>query len=221
MLIAGSLVFPLVSAPLAARAATPDSELLAEINFARTHPQEYAVRLEREPVTAWERSLAEPADAAARAEAIAFLRRQAPLAPLDADQDLAAAAREHVTAQGPAGRTGHDDPDGAPFDARLRRHGVDAAAEGENIAYGPERPADVVRELIIDSGVASRGHRHNIFAAGFEAAGVTCGPHRDYGTMCVIDFVGGPRATAPLAETRTAALDTAIEGVAQGDAGLE
>lgn len=222
LLFAGLLLAPLIAAPVAAHAATPEAQLLAEINFARTHPQDYALRLELEPVTAWERTLAGPTDAAARAEAIAFLRRQAPLPPLDADQALAAAAREHVTVQGPEGLTGHEDPDGAPFDARLRRHGVDAASEGENIAYGPVRPADVVRELIIDSGVASRGHRRNIFGAGFEAAGVTCGPHRDYGRMCVIDFMGGPRQDAASAGMRTAALD-AEPGVTsgQGAAGAE
>ena len=222
LLCAAILAVPLVVAPVTAHAATPGAELLAEINFARTHPQAYAQRLEAEPVTAWERSLAEPADSAARAEAIAFLRRQAPLPPLDADQALAAAAREHVAVQGPGGRTGHEDPDGAPFDVRLRRHGVDAAAEGENIAYGPVRAADVVRELIIDSGVASRGHRRNIFGAGFETAGVTCGPHRDYGAMCVIDFAGGPRAAAATAEMRTAALDAGLGVTAgQGDVGSE
>jgi uncharacterized protein YkwD len=205
-LCAGLLLLPLAVAAPAAHAATPEAQLLDELNFARTHPQDYARRLELEPVSPWERALAEPTDRAALAEAIAFLRRQAPLPALGPDEGLAEAAREHVTSQGPRGRTGHDGPDGEPFDARLRRHGVDAPAEGENIAYGPTRPADVVRELIIDSGVASRGHRRNIFTAGFEAAGVTCGPHRDYGTMCVIDFVGGPRAGSPPATTQTAAL---------------
>jgi hypothetical protein len=46
--------------------------------------------------------------------------------------------------------------------------------------------------LIIDSGVASRGHRRNIFHPDLAVVGVACGPHRDYGAMCVMDFAGPP-----------------------------
>lgn len=184
------------AAPSVVRAAPSDAALLDEINFARTHPQDYARRLQRQPVSDWEQALAEPNDPAAVAEAVAFLERQPPLAPLSPDDNLAAAAREHVEAQGPAGEIGHDGPGGEPFDRRLRRHGVEDVLKGENIAYGPARPADVVRELIIDSGVPSRGHRRNIFHPAFANAGVTCGPHRDYGVMCVIDFAGASLARA-------------------------
>jgi uncharacterized protein YkwD len=61
---------------------------------------------------------------------------------------------------------------------------------GEDIYYGEQTPDQVVRRLIVDAGVPSRGHRHNIFARGFEISGVSCGPHRVYGGMCVIDFAG-------------------------------
>ena len=186
-------------APSVVRAAERDAALLDEINFARTHPQDYARRLQQQPVSDWERGLAEPDDPGDIAEAVAFLERQTPLPPLSPDDNLAAAAREHVKTQGPAGEVGHDGPGGEPFDRRLRRHGVRDVAEGENIAYGPARAADVVRELIVDSGVPSRGHRLNIFRPAFANAGVTCGPHRDYGVMCVIDFAGA----APIREARS------------------
>jgi uncharacterized protein YkwD len=151
-----------------------------------------------EPVSDWERGLAERPDPADVAEAVAFLQRQAPLSPLRADDQLAAAALEHVAAQGVAGQVGHEGPDGEAFDARLRRHGVDGRLWGENIAYGPRRPGDVIRELIIDSGVPDRGHRRNIFYADFAAAGVSCGPHRDYGAMCVMDFASPAPPARPL-----------------------
>jgi len=187
--------------PAAARAGEADAALLAEINFARTHPQDYARRLLLQPVSDWEQSLAEP-DPAALAEAIEFLERQTPLAPLDPDQDLAAAAAEHVQVQGPAGAIGHAGPQGERFDARLARHGVAGRTEGEDIAYGPARAEDVVRELIIDSGVPDRGHRRNLFHPAFAAAGGACGPHRDYGAMCVIDFASGPAGPALAAPAR-------------------
>jgi len=179
------------SAATTAMAGEADDAVLAEVNFARAHPQEYARRLLLQPVSTWERGLEQggsPSDPDAYAEAIEFLMRQTPLPPLQADDKLAAAALEHVAEQGPAGAIGHTGPAGERFDARLKRHGVEAETSGENIAYGPADAADVVRELIIDSGVPSRGHRRNIFYQAFAAAGVSCGPHRDYDTMCVMDF---------------------------------
>lgn len=201
-----------VVAPSVARAATLDPALLEEINFARTNPQAYALRLEREPVTAWERGLARSEDSGAFAEAVAFLKRQPALPPLVGDENLAAAALDHVAEQGASGEVGHQSRGGEPFNQRLRRHGVEVRVQGENIAYGPAKAADVVRELIIDSGVADRGHRENIFQPAFAAAGGTCGPHPTYGTVCVMDFSGPPRAVSmTLARAR---LSSEVEGPA-------
>jgi hypothetical protein len=189
-----------------------------------------------QPVTAWEQALGPDgpaADTAARDEAIEFLLRQAPLPPLTLDDNLSAAAWEHVADQGPAGKVGHDGPAGEAFDARIRRHGVAADLAAENIAYGPSQARDVVRELIIDSGVPSRGHRRNMFHDGLRSAGVACGPHRDYGAMCVMDFAGRPleavgwrqaslllppatTAVPPAASIRVAAVQVASIQVAQG-----
>jgi uncharacterized protein YkwD len=180
-----------VIAPSVAGAASLDPALLEEINFARTNPQAYALRLEREPVSVWERWLARSADSGAFAEAVAFLKSQPSLPPLSGDENLTAAALDHVSEQA-SGEVGHQSRGGEPFNLRLRRHGVDARVEGENIAYGPAKAADVVRELIIDSGVPDRGHRQNIFQPAFAVAGTTCGPHRTYGTVCVMDFSGPP-----------------------------
>ncbi len=62
---------------------------------------------------------------------------------------------------------------------------------GENISYGPDDGREVVLQLIIDDGVPDRGHRANIFSPGFRLAGVVCGPHPKFRTICVIDFAGG------------------------------
>lgn len=127
-------------------------------------------------------------------EAIAFLERQAPLPPIAPYARLAQAAADHAASQGMEGLTGHAGPDGSrPFD-RIKRRGGDLSYTGEVIYYGATAQtsaADVVRSLIIDDGVADRGHRKVIFDPRFLSAGAGCGPHKVYGGICVANF--GPR----------------------------
>ena len=47
--------------------------------------------------------------------------------------------------------------------------------------------------LIVDDGVASRGHRENTFKEDFFFCGVGSAPHKEYGTSYVFDFAGGTR----------------------------
>lgn len=161
-----------------------DSAVLAEVNWARAHPAEYARELDEQP----------PQDIAyndpeALDDAVAFLMRQSPLPPLREDARLAAAAESHAVAQGPSGEVGHHATAGG-LGERLARQGVHAGLAAEDISYGYESARDVVRQLIVDSGVPGRGHRANIFGRAYQAAGVGCGPHSTYGAMCVIDFAG-------------------------------
>jgi uncharacterized protein YkwD len=177
--IAG-LFLTLVLAPAAQAVVRLDEAVLAEMNFARAKPAEYARELRRE--------MSRSDDPAAVEEAIDFLERQAALPPLAGDRRVDAAAREHTVSQGPRGDVGHGPAGG--LGRRLREQGVWAGLAAENISYGYDDPRDVVRQLIVDSGVPSRGHRHNIFGSNYRLAGVSCGPHRAYGHMCVIDFAG-------------------------------
>jgi uncharacterized protein YkwD len=179
----------LILAPAAASAGDFDDEVLAEVNFARAHPADYARELRdaaREPDDGYSSLAYEDRDAVD--EAIGFLMRQPPLPPLRPDGRLAAAARAHTSAQGPRGELGH----GAPgnLSQRLQRNGMWAGLAAEDISYGHDTARDVVRQLIIDSGVPNRGHRNNIFGRAYQLAGVGCGAHSVYGSMCVIDFAG-------------------------------
>jgi uncharacterized protein YkwD len=156
--------------------------VLQELNFARTEPAAYAQALQREAGTTENRYDVE--------EAIDFLRAQRPLPPLRPDSKLGAAALDHAVAQGRAGGFGHVGADGSSLSDRLHRHGVWAGLAAEDISYGYSSPRDVVRQLIVDSGVPGRGHRNNIFEAAYQAAGAGCGGHPRYGALCVIDFAG-------------------------------
>ena len=181
----------LVAGPCQGASPTLNGAVLDELNFARTRPAEYAQVLRREAVSA--RSAASSfayEDPNALEEAVEFLSEQAPLAPLRSSRGLVASALDHELAQGRSGGFGHVSPDGSALSERLHRRGVWAGVMAEDISYGYQTPRDVVRQLIVDSGVPGRGHRNNIFGAAFQVAGVACGPHNLYRTMCVIDFAG-------------------------------
>lgn len=176
-----------------ARADQFSDAVLAQINFARTQPWDYAQVL-RDQARFGDRDEAptrsQIGDADDLREAISFLERQKPLSPLADDSNLADAAMAHVKVQSQSGAVGHGEADGTTLEMRLHRRGVWAGLAGENISYGRESSRGVVSQLIIDSGVPGRGHRANIFDPAYQYAGVACGPHRVYRVMCVIDFAG-------------------------------
>lgn len=184
-----------LSAPTAARAGGYEDAVLDEINSARANPQAYARKLRRMQVQdasygdsyGYGGGMAQE-DPYAVADAIDFLMRQTPLPPLAVDERLAAAARSHVTRQGVRGEVGHGGP--GALGRRLQAQGLWAGLEAESISYGQRTPAEVVRQLVVDSGVPSRGHRKDLFGAAYQAAGVACGGHAEYGAMCVIDYAG-------------------------------
>jgi uncharacterized protein YkwD len=157
--------------------------VLAQINFARQHPTDYAQQLQ--DLTQDDAMVVARQEPDALGEAIDFLDRQPPLRPLRPDPRLVASALDHVSAQGRSGAVGH-----GRFSERVRAHLAGAGLAGEDIDYGEHTPDQVVRRLIVDAGVPDRGHRSNIFGAGFDLSGVSCGPHAVYGSMCVIDFAG-------------------------------
>ena len=179
----------LAFAPARADAPSLESRVLDEVNYARTHPAEYAQVLRDyrdhpdEGVTMIEGP--EAID-----EAIAFLEQQEPLPPLKADVKLSRSAGGYAQDQGPYGLTGHVSADGATLSDRIHRQQVWSMYAAEAISYGYEDPRDVVRQLIVDDGVPDRGHRKVLFNTAIRFAGVGCGPHRVYGAMCVIDFSG-------------------------------
>jgi uncharacterized protein YkwD len=121
-------------------------------------------------------------------EAIAFLDRQAPLPPVTADGRIAAAAFDHVSAQGPTGQVGHGAA--GSLGRRMQGHGVWAGLSAEAISYGQANAEDVITQLIIDSGTPDRGHRKILFSPSLQLAGAACGRHAAYRSMCVIDFAG-------------------------------
>lgn len=174
-------------------------EVVEEVNLARRNPKAYAEHLRGFLGRFRGRRLERPGgidlitqegEPAVR-EAIAFLERQAPLAPLGYSEPLAKAAADHVAAQGPTGQTGHTGPRGDRMSDRIEARGSWSHTIGECISYGSREARDIVVQLIIDDGVANRGHRKALFQAEYRVAGAAVGPHAAYGTMAVLDFAGG------------------------------
>jgi uncharacterized protein YkwD len=176
----------LALAPLAARASDLSEQVLAEINLARTAPQQYAQIVATQ--AAGHRGT--EGDQAVT-EAIRFLEKARPLTPLSASVGMSRSALTHVLEMGPVGGRGHKSANGSqPWD-RMAQFGKWIGQAGENIDYGLHDARSVVVRLIVDEGVSGRGHRKNIFNRDFRVAGAASGFHATYGAMCVIDFAGG------------------------------
>ena len=188
-----------------AQAATGDfgRQMLAETNVARTDPRRYAGYIKELRGYFIGKGYRTPGSAAmvitsegvaALDEAIAFLSRQRPLPALSWSPGLARAAADLVREQAGSGATGHDGGESGDLRQRIERHGTWKSGIAENIGYGPDTARLMVMELIIDDGVADRGHRRNMFNDTFTTAGAACGPHPLYRKMCVMEFAVGYRS---------------------------
>lgn len=186
-----------LAAPVLALEELLSRQVLAELNLARTAPGTYAgyvrelrgrFRGKSYLLPGSRTRVATAEGQGAVDEAIKYLSRQKPLPPLGWSDGLAAAAAELAEEQGRSGATGHIGRQSGGPKERIERHGRWEGEIGENIGYGPRSARLMVMQLIIDDGVKGRGHRKNIFKKGFTTAGVACGPHPRFGTMCVMDF---------------------------------
>lgn len=212
---------PLLAAPvvfcfgLATLAAQPSDaararEMVAQVNWARQHPQAAAEAL-RGWLKAFEgdRYLCFPGEPrlrleegrAAVVEAIAFLDRQPPVPPVAWSDRLARAARILAADQARLGGLGHQGSDGSLPSDRVAEDGPPAAALGEVATYGtfgePGDPRRAVLALIVDDGVRDRGHRKVIFDPQYRLAGAAWGPHPLYTRMAVVDFASAFLPAAP------------------------
>ena len=54
---------------------------------------------------------------------------------------------------------------------------------------GSDHAKEVIMSLMVDDGVADRGHRLNIMEENFNLVGIAVGPHKELGTVIVMVFV--------------------------------
>jgi uncharacterized protein YkwD len=175
-----------------------EQSLVNEINLVRAHPAEYAAYLEQmrkyfvgnELRRPGKPALVTAEGAAALDDAIRFLRTAKPAPPLSAATGMCLGARELVKDQSASGATGHRGADGSLCEQRTGRFGSWTGDIGEDLDYSDDTARDRVLMLLIDDGVANRGHRLRLLNPDYKVVGVACGSHK-LGGMCVITFAGG------------------------------
>jgi uncharacterized protein YkwD len=173
--------------------------VIAELNALRTNPPGWARHLEER--RKWYRGnlIRQPGrtpirtQEGARAvdEAIEALRKLKPAGAVAYSSELARAARDHVRDIGPRGATTHTGSDGSSPRDRFSRYLPRVRTLGEAISFGPGDARSVIMDLIIDDGVPDRGHRRILLDPAYRLGGAACGPHKRYGTVCVIDLATG------------------------------
>ena len=166
---------------LKTQAADSATQILAEMNLARTQPQLYAriVAQTARPGREGDRAIQ---------EAVRFLQHARPLPPLAACDGLTRSAMAHVLDSGSHGTKGHEGTDGSHTWDRVERYGKWVGLVGENILYGAADARQAVVILIVDDGVGGRKHRTNIFHKDFHVVGIASGPHVTAGAIMVTDF---------------------------------
>lgn len=172
--------------------------ILREMNIARCQPHEMAAQL-RSQRRFYQGLKLHITDSVlirteegwpAVAEAILFLENTKPVGRLKLLPGLCNSARAHVRDQGESGKVGHVGSNGSTPGIRINQYGEWGGKSGEIIYYGDQAAEHIVSSLVIDDGVPDRGHRLQIFDPSFHVAGVACGPHLTYGSVCVVDLAG-------------------------------
>ena len=184
-----------------------EAALLAALSAARTDPKSLAGKIRQRkqhfkgkdyypPEHSGKVAVASKEGVAVVDEALRFLEKQPALsaltAPSDADaaEGLRLACEDHLVDRGTLGVVGHAGADGSSPAERYARYGQWAGAVGECLWFGRSEATaqQMVEDLVIDDGVANRGHRLCIFDERYAVAGAVVGPHKTFGSMAVIGF---------------------------------
>ncbi|MEL7405961.1 MAG: hypothetical protein AAFN00_03215, partial [Cyanobacteria bacterium J06558_2] len=160
-------------------AATLESAILSEINRARTNPQGYALWLEEQRQYydgIWLRLPGEKATRTNRGrkaleEAIAFLKKQQPLPPLEISEKTA-------------------------NKATLELENFATANNIQFFSYGRKTAEGIVMGLVVDDLFPDRRRRQSLLSPDAEDTGVVCQPHPQYAKVCAIAYSDSSNAAS-------------------------
>jgi uncharacterized protein YkwD len=194
------------------------SEVLVELNKARTNPIAYADWLETLRPYYADTILSLPGEdrirtqtgTAALDSAIAFLRQRQPLPALTLSVGMSQGAQDHVNDIGSVGAIGNIGSDNSHVGDRVNRYGTWGNSITELTSYGKRTAAATVALLILNDRL-----RTEIFNPEFQALGIACGTHANQGSMCVLDYAGKyteqgavqPGSSEPIAPAVEAAVE--------------
>ncbi len=158
------------------QAANPTStalepEILSEINRVRTNPQGYAQWLEQQRQYydgIWlrlpgEKPIRTNRGLKALEEAIAVLKKQPPLSPLDISEQTKAKATTKLD-------------------------NFATANNIQNISYGRVTPQGIVMSMVVDELFPDRRRRESLLSSNAEDTGVVCKPDPRYAKVCAIAY---------------------------------
>mmetsp|Transcript_25038 Transcript_25038/g.63518 ORF Transcript_25038/g.63518 Transcript_25038/m.63518 type:complete len:356 (-) Transcript_25038:44-1111(-) len=171
--------------------------VLKLLNRARCNPKSMAGLLERRALLVDATDRIEKADRVflqlaegrkAVDNCIRVMLLATPVPELTLSAELTRAAQDHVEDLGPKGLTGHTGSAGDSTWKRVARHCEWRVHCAENIDYMSTSAPEIVLSMLVDDDVPSRGHRKMILKSDFTKVGIAYGPHKDYGTICVLIF---------------------------------
>lgn len=172
-----------------------EKEVFDEINLARTHPQEYAKYLEEflntfdgktfKDTNGVQITLNEGKKTIE--EVIAVLKRMKPLPEYVFSEGLTKAAKDHAHDLSKNNITGHRGTDGSLPQNRVERYGA-AGIVNENISYFAKTAREIVFNMLLDDGVASRNHRKNILSSNLKQIGLASGGNKEVDVFCIVVF---------------------------------
>jgi len=156
--------------------------LLREHNLVRRNPKGYAEQ--------YIKPLLKDGDADEQ-ECYDALMGTPAMEPLSLYDGLMQSAQWFAEDHAVSGKVGHNSSNGEAFHERIRRFSPKLSGCGENCAYGERKSVrELVIDLLIDKGIPSRGHRHNILGAQYNMLGVGYYKHEKvpYGSVTVLDY---------------------------------
>ncbi len=172
-----------------------EKRLLLEMNSARTSPEEYLKKLERQKTFISGKVLSIPGRPRFQMSegipavdgAIEALKSTASLGELQISKGLMKVARAQFSDLRENPSLGHYGKDGSDLTARLNKFGVPGLAS-ENITNWEQTPEQVTLAMLIDDGVPGRHHRENALNPKFKLVGASCGKINDLKFICVVVF---------------------------------
>ncbi len=123
-------------------------------------------------------------------KAIEYLENKKSVPLILESKGLKNAARDHCFDIGKHGLVSHVGSDGSRMSDRINRYGTWYNSIAENVSFSETTAKEIVLNFIIDDGNIQRGHRITLLNPQLKYLGISCGPHSDLQSCCVIDFAG-------------------------------